>query len=95
MLEIAEELGLDVSLGQLLVVDWVPPQPDGRPALVNFVFDGGTITPTQAAGLRLQDSELRAWRLCTWQEADALLGPVWEVHRGSHSLIAAMVTVAS
>ena len=29
--EIKEELGIDVQLGSLLVVDWVPPQPDGRP----------------------------------------------------------------
>jgi len=38
--EIKEELGLDLKPGPLLVVDWVPPQPDGRPALANYLFDG-------------------------------------------------------
>ncbi|WP_018505350.1 NUDIX domain-containing protein [Parafrankia discariae] len=73
--EIAEELGLDAGLGRLLVVDWVPPQPDGRPALVNFVFDAGLISPRQVRELRLQDSELRAWRLCTPEDVDTLLAP--------------------
>jgi 8-oxo-dGTP pyrophosphatase MutT (NUDIX family) len=31
--EITEELGLKVKPGRLLAVDWVPAQPDGRPAL--------------------------------------------------------------
>ncbi|KPM55973.1 NUDIX hydrolase [Frankia sp. R43] len=73
--EIREELGIDVQPGRLLVADWVPPQPDGRPALVHFVFDGGLFSPSQERGLRLQESELRAWRLCTAAECDTLLVP--------------------
>ncbi|MFJ7258437.1 NUDIX domain-containing protein [Streptomyces sp. NPDC098085] len=46
--EIKEELGFDLTPGRLLVVDWVPEQPDGRPPLVNFLFDGGLITKNEA-----------------------------------------------
>jgi 8-oxo-dGTP pyrophosphatase MutT (NUDIX family) len=73
--EIKEELGLDVQLGQLLVVDWVPPQPDGRPALVNFLFDGGLITEDWASNLQLDAGELSEWRLCTSAERAELLEP--------------------
>ncbi|WP_410657392.1 NUDIX domain-containing protein [Amycolatopsis sp. lyj-112] len=41
--EIREELGFDVLPGRLLVVDWVSPQPDGRPALTNNLYDGGVL----------------------------------------------------
>jgi 8-oxo-dGTP pyrophosphatase MutT (NUDIX family) len=74
--EIKEELGYDLRPGRLLVVDWVPPQPDGRPALANFVFDGGTLTEQDAHDtLHLQPDELAAWRLCSLDEADGLLAP--------------------
>ncbi|SBW16977.1 NUDIX domain-containing protein [Protofrankia symbiont of Coriaria ruscifolia] len=74
--EIKEELGLDLRPGRLLAVDWVPPQDDGRPALVNFVFDGGTLTAHDAEHrLHLQADELTAWRLCTPTECDQLLAP--------------------
>lgn len=73
--EVREELGLDIEIGPLLVIDWVPPLPDGRPALVNFVFDAGPLSYQQARTLRLQDGELQAWRLCTAAERDTLLAP--------------------
>jgi 8-oxo-dGTP pyrophosphatase MutT (NUDIX family) len=74
--EVKEELGLTLSPGRLLVVDWVPPQPDGRPALSNFLFDGGTITEQQAhAQLLLPPEELTSWRLATADEWPQLLAP--------------------
>jgi 8-oxo-dGTP pyrophosphatase MutT (NUDIX family) len=74
--EIVEELGLDLAPGRLLVVDWVPPQADGRPALANHLFDGGLITETQArADIRLAAGELTAWRLATPAEWDTLMAP--------------------
>ncbi len=81
--EIKEELGLDLRPGRLLAIDWVPPQADGRPALANFVFDGGLLTADDAEQhLRLQADELTAWRLCTPSERDQLLAPyiAWRVH---------------
>jgi hypothetical protein len=62
--------------GRLLAVDWVPPKPDGRPALVNFVFDGGPLTSSEAhQRISLQPSEMTAWRMAAPQEWDTLLAP--------------------
>jgi 8-oxo-dGTP pyrophosphatase MutT (NUDIX family) len=73
--EIKEEVGLDVLPGRLLVVDWVPPQPDGRPALENHVFDGGVLNEDQIASLRLADPELKRWKFCTRAESTGMLQP--------------------
>ncbi|MGD0560818.1 MAG: NUDIX hydrolase [Streptosporangiaceae bacterium] len=74
--EIREEIGLDVTLGRLLVIDWVPPRPDGRPALANFVFNGDALINSEAQQrIRLQSDELTAWRMAGPQEWDTLLPP--------------------
>jgi 8-oxo-dGTP pyrophosphatase MutT (NUDIX family) len=61
--EIKEELGLDITPGRLLVVDCVPGGTDRRP-LINFVFDGGTLTSEQEQAIKLEDAELSDWRYC-------------------------------
>lgn len=72
--EVKEELGLDLAPGRLLVVDWMPEQPDGRPPLCNFLFDGGLITPEEARQqVRLDSDELTDWKLAAPEEWDALL----------------------
>ena len=38
--EVSEEIGLELRSGRLLAVDWVPPQDDGRPALVSSGTSG-------------------------------------------------------
>ncbi|WP_284741687.1 NUDIX domain-containing protein [Amycolatopsis sp. RTGN1] len=58
--EIKEELGLDVIPGRLLVVDCVP-SIGGRRPLINFLFDGGTLTPEQERAIELKDGELSEW----------------------------------
>lgn len=73
--EVEEELGLDLRPGRLLVVDWVPPQPDGRPALTNNLFDGGVLSEEQTAALRLDDPELQRWKFCTRAESAAMMRP--------------------
>ncbi|MGK5532881.1 NUDIX domain-containing protein [Streptomyces sp. URMC 129] len=55
--ELREELGYTPTLGRLLVVDWIPPHGPWDDLLA-FVFDGGTLTESQAAGLRPHDGEL-------------------------------------
>ncbi|MEC3995085.1 NUDIX hydrolase [Actinacidiphila sp. DG2A-62] len=70
--ELKEELGLDAVLRGLLVVDWVPPHGPWDDQLA-FIFDGGTLTSIQAAGLRPQDGELAEARFVPPdQAADAL-----------------------
>ncbi|APY85428.1 NUDIX hydrolase [Streptomyces alfalfae] len=62
--ETAEEIGLDVTLGRLLAVDWVPARTaDIRPPLVAYLYDGGVLTPEQLKSIRLQEEELLSWRL--------------------------------
>lgn len=74
--EVKEELGVDLTPGRLLAVDWVPPQSDGRPALANFLFDGGRITQAHAEQrLRLQAGELSEWRLAGPEQWDELMAP--------------------
>ena len=72
----SRETGLELRPGRLLAVDWVPPQDDGRPALANFLFDGGRIDvgPGQQE-VRLQDGELTGWTLAAPREWDVLLAP--------------------
>jgi ADP-ribose pyrophosphatase YjhB (NUDIX family) len=72
--EVAEEVGLDLRVGRLLVVDWVPPQgvwSDG----VLLVFDGGVLSAQDAAGLRAYDPEIGAVLLSTLDEAAERLRP--------------------
>jgi len=58
--EVAEELGLDIEPGPLLVVGWsgldgIRPKP-----VVHFIFDGGVLTDD--IPIRLQESELDDYR---------------------------------
>lgn len=62
--ELKEELGLSVAPGRLLVVDWVPPRA-GRTEGVMFVFDGGTLSESQAAQIVVPSDELAGWAWCT------------------------------
>lgn len=66
--EINEELGLRVTPGRLLVVDWVPPR-EGRTEGLMLLFDGGTLTPAQTSTIRLPADELRSWAWCNPQQA--------------------------
>ena len=59
--ETAEEIGLDVGLGRLLVVDWV--QGVGRPPLVAYVYDGGVLGEDELSRIALREEELLSWRL--------------------------------
>ncbi|MEW2166884.1 NUDIX hydrolase [Streptomyces sp. NPDC007084] len=69
--ETAEEIGLDVRPGRLLVVDWV--QGPGRPPLVAYLYDGGVLTDADFTAIRLQEEELLSWRLVPRAELDTYL----------------------
>jgi ADP-ribose pyrophosphatase YjhB (NUDIX family) len=75
--ELKEELGLEVTLGRLLCVDWVPPHGPWDDSLM-FVFDGGKLDDLGIAGLAPNDGEIRAFDFCTELEAKRRLRPyVW------------------
>jgi len=72
--ETAEEIGLDVELGRLLAVDWVPSGAERvRPPLVAYLYDGGVLTPEQLKSVRLQEDELLSWRLVDPEDISELL----------------------
>ena len=73
--EVKEETGLELRPGRLLAVDWVPPQDDGRPALANFLFDGGRLDSSFDREIHMQDGELTGWTLAAPPEWDSLLAP--------------------
>jgi ADP-ribose pyrophosphatase YjhB (NUDIX family) len=72
--ELREELGLDLTPGPLLVVDWMPRHGIWGDSL-QFIFDGGTVTPAQAANFQLQPSELRSCEFVTLERAAGLTPP--------------------
>lgn len=55
--ELGEELGLEITLRGLLVVDWVPPHGPWDDQ-VAFIFDGGTLDAKQTGEMRPRDEEL-------------------------------------
>ncbi|MDI6102397.1 NUDIX hydrolase [Actinoplanes sp. NEAU-A12] len=73
--ELAEELGLSVPVGRLLVTDWVPAS-EGRTEGLMLIFDGGVLAAGRAASIRVPADELRGWAWCTEAEAGARLSPL-------------------
>jgi 8-oxo-dGTP diphosphatase len=70
--EVSEELGLEVAIGRILGVEWIPERPPKPEALV-FLFDGGELTPEQADEIRLPPEELSLYRWVTLEEARGLV----------------------
>ncbi|GAB3012967.1 NUDIX hydrolase [Streptomyces pseudoechinosporeus] len=64
--ETAEEIGLDLEVGRLLAVDWVPGA--ARPPIVAYLYDGGVLREDQFKSIRLQEEELLSWRLVPREE---------------------------
>jgi 8-oxo-dGTP pyrophosphatase MutT (NUDIX family) len=71
--EVAEELGLDIEPGPLLVVDWTPPEGDRPKPIVHWVFDGGTLDPDRT--ITLQEEELDDYRFVDPADVAAYLPP--------------------
>ncbi|QGN32345.1 NUDIX domain-containing protein [Microlunatus sp. Gsoil 973] len=67
--EVKEELGIDIELGRLLAVDWMPHYL-GWDDACELIFDGGTVTEEEIAGFVLQPTEIRAVRLIDIADAE-------------------------
>ncbi len=70
--EVREELGVDRSVGRLLVVDWLPPYL-GWDDACELIFDGGTIEESELDDYVLEEREIVTVRLCTLAEAAELM----------------------
>ncbi|WP_432832492.1 NUDIX domain-containing protein [Dactylosporangium sp. CA-092794] len=64
--EVAEEVGLELRIGPLLLVDWTPGRGPWSDQ-VQFVFDGGVLAP--GAAIRPAGDELTGYRWATLEEA--------------------------
>jgi len=72
--EIKEEIGLDLAVGNLLVLDYEPVNPFVAAPMSVYVFDCGTLgEPTR---IRLQESELEAFEFLPAAAAAARFHPV-------------------
>ena len=71
MREVAEEVGLQVTVGPLLVVDWAPPDHERPRPFVYFVFDGGEISAD--TGIQVQEEELDGYRFTSADEFGSYL----------------------
>jgi 8-oxo-dGTP diphosphatase len=71
--EVEEELGLAMTPGPLLAVDWAP-HPDAGDRVL-FVFDGGVLSRQRIAAIRLRPEELRSYRFVAPRELSGVLIP--------------------
>jgi 8-oxo-dGTP diphosphatase len=71
--EVAEETGIDLTPGPLLVIDWVAPDGDRPKPIVHFVFDGGVLD--DGVRIRLQAEELDDHRFVDPRDLDGYLPP--------------------
>lgn len=72
--EVLEELGLDRSLGTLLVIDYIPTRgvmPEG----MAFLWDGGVLTDDEQKSITLTDPEILSARFCTAEEIATRVRP--------------------
>lgn len=84
--EVREELGLDVEVGRLLAVDWLPSSAvRSAPMGVHFLFDAGVIPRARLeASVVPQAAELDDWALIEGAQADLLGG--WGATRARRAL---------
>jgi len=71
--EVAEELGLEIAVGQALVVDWAPHPEQGDRLL--FVFDGGTLTEAQHKAIHYADGEIINHEYVSMSDLDNYTAP--------------------
>jgi 8-oxo-dGTP pyrophosphatase MutT (NUDIX family) len=72
--EVLEEIGLEIEVGDLLVVDWVPVHGVWFDGLM-FIFDGGVLTDEQIGQIELDVSEARGYHFLSLETAQARLKP--------------------
>lgn len=73
--EVREELGIELEVGQLLVIDWMPPYL-GWDDAIEMIFDGGRVQQSELASFVLQDNEISSVALVSLDEATSLVTPL-------------------
>lgn len=70
--ELHEELGIELPVGRMLVVDWAPLVREER---IRYVFDGGTLTDEQLDRIALAPDELSSWAFIPPEELFVMMAP--------------------
>lgn len=70
--EVSEELGVQLRVGRLLVIDWLPARPPKTEGLM-MQFDGGVLDDSITGRFRLPADELAAWRFFAVDELEDVL----------------------
>jgi 8-oxo-dGTP diphosphatase len=70
--EVTEELGIELAIGRLLVVDWMPPYL-GWDDAIEMIFDGGQISEEDVASWSLQPTEIKRVALVDLDTAAGLV----------------------
>jgi 8-oxo-dGTP pyrophosphatase MutT (NUDIX family) len=65
--EVREELGIEMTPGRLLVVDYQHPEPERTESMM-FVFDGGIVDAAWSDLISLAHDEVRSWRFVSPDE---------------------------
>ncbi|MCE3277598.1 MAG: hypothetical protein K0R13_3453 [Propionibacteriaceae bacterium] len=73
--EVTEELGIELPVGRLLVVDWMPPYL-GWDDAIEMIFDGGRIGEDDLAAWSLQPTEIKRVALVDLDTAAGLVTPL-------------------
>jgi 8-oxo-dGTP diphosphatase len=73
--EVREELGIELAVGRLLVVDWLPPYL-GWDDAIEMIFDGGTVAESELDSWSLQPTEIKRVALVDLDAAAGLLTPL-------------------
>ena len=72
--EIAEEIGLAITVLRLLIVEYQSAY-GGTSESLQFIFDGGTLTQAHIDQIKLPADELSEWRMLPLAIAIELLAP--------------------
>lgn len=74
--EVREELGIDLPIGEVVAIDWLPPW-QGWGDAIEILYDGGIHDPALLETLRVDGREILA---AHWYAADDLAGRVSELN---------------
>jgi 8-oxo-dGTP diphosphatase len=69
---VREELGMEPTIGSLLVLDWIPANDDAAHGLM-LLYDGGSLDDADASRIRLARGDLNAYGFADLDSAVGLL----------------------
>jgi 8-oxo-dGTP pyrophosphatase MutT (NUDIX family) len=72
--EVSEELGIEIAISKLLLIDWMPTQGVWKDS-IQLIFDGGMLSSEQIEAIRPAEGEIGNFEFLTFQDAKTRLRP--------------------